>query len=86
MANGDFIVCALATTPRASEIENSLPMVCETCGEMVMVAPTGQRRVLEGFRILCIPCFSGPEHEGANVLEMSPDQVAELKAHMERGR
>lgn len=51
---------------------------CDRCGELVLVARTGQVMICVD-RIICIPCFKVEYKPGQKVEEPSPEMLAEAE-------
>ncbi len=80
-----IIVCARADEPIAVA-GTTFNLKCSRCGERVMVAPSGQKRMKQSklpVELVCLPCFqSRAEFREAAHEDFSPERIAEILSEM----
>jgi hypothetical protein len=68
-------------------IPDSIEVECDECGQPIFVAPSGQRMMAQGARVVCVPCGQEVMAErGVEPETPTDDQMKELKDTLLRER
>lgn len=63
-------------------VPGSIQNICSVCFQEVWVAPSGQKEIARGAKIMCIRCAMPRIQEDPNskILDLNSEQIAEIRA------